>query len=85
MNWIPDKSDGYLPVGEDRLRLLRDGREAYPAMLAAIRGAREEICLEMYWVGADAVGERFRNALAERAALRPDERLVVKLRSWLRF
>jgi glycerophosphoryl diester phosphodiesterase len=26
-----------------------------------------------------------RSLLAERAALRPDERLVVKLRSWLRF
>ncbi|MCA9659047.1 MAG: cardiolipin synthase ClsB [Myxococcales bacterium] len=83
MNWIPDKSDGYLPVGEDRLRLLRDGREAYPAMLAAIRGAREEICLEMYWVGADAVGERFRNALAERAAAGVRVRVIYdSLGSW---
>ena len=67
MNWIPTKSDGYLPVGDDRLRLLRDGVEAFPAMLTAIEGAREEICLEMYWVGADTVGERFRNALVARA------------------
>jgi len=67
MNWIPTKTEGYLPVGDDRLRHLRDGVEAYPAMLAAIQGAREEICLEMYWVGADPVGERFRNALVERA------------------
>ncbi|MCA9635138.1 MAG: cardiolipin synthase ClsB [Myxococcales bacterium] len=58
---------GYLPVGEDHLRLLRDGREVFPAMLAAIAGARDEICVEMYWIGADAVGERFRNALVERA------------------
>lgn len=57
----------YLPVGDDRIRLLRDGAEAYPAMLAAIRSASEEIVLEMYWVGADAVGERFRSALCERA------------------
>ncbi|MEZ4382182.1 MAG: phospholipase D-like domain-containing protein [Nannocystaceae bacterium] len=83
MNWIPDKSDGYLPVGDDRLRLLRDGREAYPAMLAAIRSAREEICLEMYWVGADAVGERFRNALAERAAAGVRVRVIYdSLGSW---
>jgi cardiolipin synthase len=83
MNWIPDKSDGYLPVGEDRLRLLRDGREAYPAMLAAIRGAREEICLEMYWIGADTVGERFRNALAERAAAGVRVRVIYdSLGSW---
>ena len=32
----------------------------------------------------DLPGE-LRSLLAERAALRPDERLVVKLRSWLRF
>ena len=31
------------------------------------------------------VPEELKDLLAERAALRPDERLVVKLRSWLRF
>jgi cardiolipin synthase len=54
-------------VGVDSVRLLRDGAEAFPAMLACIASAEEEILLEMYWIGADAVGARFREALAERA------------------
>ncbi len=83
MNWIPSKSDGYLPVGDDRLRLLRDGAQAYPSMLSAIQGAREEICLEMYWVGADTVGERFRNALVERASAGVRVRVIYdSLGSW---
>ncbi len=55
-------------VGGDAVRLLRDGVEAFPAMLGAIAGAQREILLEMYWIGADAVGARFRDALVERAA-----------------
>lgn len=49
------------------IRLLRNGAEAYPAWLAAIASAREEILLEMYWFGSDATGRRFADALAERA------------------
>jgi len=55
-------------VGADRVRLLRDGVVAHGAMLDAIRGAKHEILLEMYWIGADHVGRRFRDALAERAS-----------------
>lgn len=54
-------------VGNDEVQLLRDGAQAFPAMLAAIAGARREILLEMYWVGDDDCGRRFRDALAERA------------------
>ena len=54
-------------VGGDDVRLLRDGIEAFPAMLEAIATAEREILLEMYWVGADPVGIRFRDALAEKA------------------
>ena len=57
----------WFDVGGDRVRLLRDGVQAFPAMLAAIAGAQREVLLEMYWVGADAVGERFREALAAKA------------------
>ena len=53
----------FLDVGSDRVRHLRDGREAYPAMLEAIGAATREVLLEMYWVGADAAGVRFRDAL----------------------
>jgi cardiolipin synthase len=57
----------WFDVGKDRVRLLRDGAQAFPAMLAAIAAARREVLLEMYWVGPDAVGERFREALAASA------------------
>jgi cardiolipin synthase len=60
-------SPQWFAVGADQVRLLRDGVEAFPAMLEVIANARREVLLEMYWVGADAVGQRFREALAERA------------------
>jgi cardiolipin synthase len=47
--------------------LLRDGEQAFPAMLEAIAAARREVLLEMYWIGDDAVGLRFREALAKAA------------------
>ena len=42
---------------------LIDGREAYPAMLAAIDGARHSIALASYIFHADGIGERFVDAL----------------------
>jgi cardiolipin synthase len=36
-------------------------------MLSAIRAARTEILLEMYWFGSDTTGQRFADALRERA------------------
>lgn len=62
----------YLPRSHGILQgnscqLLRDGVEAYPAMLEAIRGARRYIRLETYMFITDAVGELFGQALAEAA------------------
>ncbi len=54
-------------VDDDEVCLLRDGKEAYPAMLEAIAAAQHEVLLEMYWVSPDAVGLRFLDALAARA------------------
>jgi cardiolipin synthase len=48
----------------ERVRLLVDGGEAYPEMLAAIEGARQTVDLETYMVRADRTGTRFRDALA---------------------
>jgi cardiolipin synthase len=62
-----DAPGPWFPVGGDEVRLLRDGIEAFPAMLEAIESAEREILLEMYWVGADAVGVRFREALTRMA------------------
>lgn len=57
----------FYAVDANRVRHLRDGREAFPAMLEAIDEARHEILLEMYWVGDDVVGTRFRDRLVARA------------------
>lgn len=56
-----------LQVGAHRIALLRDGEQAFPAMLAAIRAARSYVCLETYILRDDATGRRFGEALAERA------------------
>jgi cardiolipin synthase len=63
----PAPGSPWFPVGADSVRLLRDGAQAFPAMLHAIGSAEHEVLLEMYWIGVDAVGQRFRDALAERA------------------
>ena len=63
-------------VGEDAVRLLRDGTQAFPAMLAAIAAAEREVLLEMYWIGADAVGRALPRRAGERAA-RPGVRVCV--------
>lgn len=57
----------FFSVGENKIRHLEDAHQAYPAMLEAIRTARYEVLLEMYWIGADRVGIEFRDALVERA------------------
>lgn len=54
-------------VDDDEVCLLRDGKEAFPAMLDAIAKAEREVLLEMYWVSPDAVGLRFLDALVARA------------------
>jgi cardiolipin synthase A/B len=56
-SWPPRFVDG------NHVTLLRDGKEAYPAMLAAIAGARQQVLLEMYWFGSDRAGRRFAAAL----------------------
>jgi cardiolipin synthase len=56
-SWPPRFVDG------NQVTLLRDGKEAYPAMLEAIAGAREQVLLEMYWFGSDRAGRRFAAAL----------------------
>ncbi|HKI69401.1 MAG TPA: phospholipase D-like domain-containing protein, partial [Verrucomicrobiae bacterium] len=48
---------------------LRNGQEAFPAMLAAIDAARNSVCLETYIFTASPVGERCRDALV-RAKMR---------------
>lgn len=44
--------------------LLRDGIEAFPAMLEAIAAARRQVLLEMYWFDSDRIGRLFAEELA---------------------
>jgi cardiolipin synthase A/B len=59
-----------------RLRLLRSGAEAYPAMLEAIAAARRNVHLETYILRADRTGRRFGDALRERARAGVEVRLL---------
>ena len=54
-------------VSGNRVTLLHDGEQAFPAMLQAIAEAEREILLEMYWFASDEVGSHFANALIAKA------------------
>jgi cardiolipin synthase len=54
-------------VASNGVRLLINGREAFPEMLSAIRGARQSVLLEMYWFDSDRVGRTFAAALTDAA------------------
>ncbi len=54
-------------VGGNRYRVLLNGDEIFPAMLAAIRGARKTITFESYIYWSGDIGREFAAALAERA------------------
>jgi cardiolipin synthase len=54
-------------IAGNEVALHRDGTEAYPAMLDAIHGAREQVLLEMYWFDSDRAGRRFAEALGAAA------------------
>ena len=59
----------------NRVTLYARGREAFNAMVEAIDGAKDHVNLESYILQADAVGRRFADALARKAA----EGVVVNL------
>jgi cardiolipin synthase len=60
----PPTLDGNRVVG------FQNGDEIFPAMLAAIRGARRTITFETYIYWSGEVGEQFASALVERARAR---------------
>jgi cardiolipin synthase A/B len=67
-------------ISGNRVQLLRDATENYPAWLAAIESAAHSITIESYIFADDAVGNRFAEALA--AAARRGVRVRV-LQDWL--
>ena len=54
-------------VGGNRPKVLRNGDEIFPAMLAAIRSARTSITFETYIYWSGDIGQEFADALADRA------------------
>jgi cardiolipin synthase A/B len=54
-------------VAGNRVRNLENGDEIFPAMLAAIEGARHSITLETYIYWSGDIGQRVADALAARA------------------
>jgi cardiolipin synthase len=54
-------------VASNQVTSLIDGEQFFPAMLAAIRGARQSIALESYIYWSGAVGSEFTEALAAKA------------------
>lgn len=67
-------------VGGNRITLLRDGAENYPAWLDAIAHARRWIHFETYLIHSDRTGQLFADALCERARAGVTVRLIV---DWL--
>ncbi|CAN5373766.1 phospholipase D-like domain-containing protein [soil metagenome] len=66
-----------IPLPGNRITLLQDGDEYFPAMLAAIRGAKKTINFEAYIVYSDESGRTFRNALCERAQAGVEVRVLL--------
>ena len=56
-----------LPLEGNSVKLLHNGEEIFPAMLAAIREAKASVNFEAFLFHSDAIGTQFRDALCERA------------------
>lgn len=61
------RASGAPLVGGNRIRLLVDAQENYPAWLEAIGGARHHVCFESYIIHDDEIGRAFAEALAAKA------------------
>ena len=66
--FLPSALPGSVMTSGNRLDLLDNGDAIFPAMLSAISSARKTVNFEAYIFWSGAVGARFRDALAERAA-----------------
>lgn len=69
--------DSVFPSRENRVRLLVDGDEAYPAMEAAFEAAQISILAQFYIWRADETGRRMRDLLAARARAGVQVRVLV--------
>ncbi|MFL6589200.1 MAG: phospholipase D-like domain-containing protein [Chthoniobacterales bacterium] len=69
-------SDPLLIPG-NKIELLQNGDEFFPAMLAAIRSAKKTVNFAAYIVKSDGTGRQFRDALCERARAGVEVRVLL--------
>ncbi len=62
---------------ENSVEVLSDGDAAYPAMLAAISGARQSVTMATYIFDNDSVGRQFLDALAAAVTRGVDVRVII--------
>ncbi len=67
-----------LPLaGDNRIEMLHNGEQAFPAMLQAIDGARESLYLITYIFETNATGRRFVDALARAVGRGVEVRVII--------
>lgn len=69
-------NDVFPTTGGNNVRILFGGREAYPAFEEAIRAARHHVHVQFYIWQRDAVGERLRDLLVQKAREGVEVRLL---------
>lgn len=75
---------GLPPTMGNRMEVLKDAQEAYPAILESIRGAKKYIHALYYIIQPDESGRAFRDALTEKARQGVEVRLLYDdIGSWL--
>ncbi len=68
---------GPIPVEGNKFELLENGESYFPAMLEAIRGAKQSVNFASYIFASDTVGHTFRDALIERARAGVEVRVLL--------
>ena len=66
-----------VPESGNKIELLNNGDECFPAMLAAIRSAKKTVNFAAYIVKSDTIGHQFRDAFCERARAGIEVRLLL--------
>ncbi|MFN2477460.1 MAG: phosphatidylserine/phosphatidylglycerophosphate/cardiolipin synthase family protein [Chthoniobacterales bacterium] len=66
-----------IPLAGNKIELLLNGDQIFPAMLDAIRSAKKTVNFAAYIVKSDGVGHQFRDALIERARAGVEVRVLL--------
>jgi cardiolipin synthase len=66
-----------VPIEGNKIKVLANGDEYFPAMLAAIRSAQQTVNFAAYILYSDEVGRQFRDAFCERAQAGVEVRILL--------